>query len=133
MSLTITVLDARDGSDQTFALIGEDQTGSKRIDTASTLTEPRTLVVKHSTSGTGTAAIDRHLIQSSVTKINSSGVARTGTVNLTIAMPRDTVVTAALIEDCIANIVSLICNHAFSATTGFTNTTVIDQLLRGES
>lgn len=133
MSLTITTLDARDGTDQTFALVGQDSVSSKRLDTASTLSEPRSLVIKHSASGSGANAVDRHLVQSSVTKLNSSGVARTGTVNLTIAMPRDTVITSALIEDCIANIVSLISNHAFSATTGFTNDTVILQLLRGES
>lgn len=133
MSLTITTLDARDGSDQTYALLGEDQTGSKRLDTASTLTEPRSLVIKHSVQGSGANAIDRHLVQASYTKVNSSGVPRTGTVNLTIAMPRDTVITSAIIEDLLANIVSLVCNHAFSATTGFTNDTVILQLLRGES
>jgi hypothetical protein len=133
MSLTITTLDARDGSDNTYALIGADSVTSKRIDTASTLAEPKLLVVKHSVSGAGAAAIDRHLVQCSVTKLNSAGVPRTGTVNLTVAMPRDTIITTAEIEDCIANIVSLLCNHAFSATTGFTNDTVIVQLLRGEN
>lgn len=133
MSLTITTLDARDGSDQTFALLGADSVSSKRIDTASTTSEPRILNVKHSASGSGAAAIDRHLVQCASTKLNSAGVPRTATVNLTIAVPRDSVITAAIVQDCIANIVSLICNHAFSTTTGFTNTDVIQQILRGES
>lgn len=133
MSLTITTLDGRAGADQTFTYLGGDATSSKRMDTASTLTEPRLLVIRHSVSGSGAAAVDRHLIQCSVTKLNTSDVPRTGTVNMTIAMPRDTIITKEEIEDCIANIVSLVCNHAFSATTGFTDDTVITQLLRGES
>lgn len=133
MSLTITTLDARNGTDQTFALLGQDSNSSKRIDTASTNTEPKLLNVKHSVSGSGSAAVDRHLIQCSQLKLNSAGVPRTGTVNLTIAVPRDTVITQAMIEDCIANIVSLVCGGAFSTTTGFTSNSVITQLLRGES
>jgi hypothetical protein len=133
MSLTITTLDARDGTDQTYALVGIDATSSKRIDTSSTLSEPKILSVKHSSTGSGANQVDRHLVQCSVTKLNTAGVPRTGVVNLTVAMPRDTIITANDIEDCIANIVSLVCNHAFSATTGFTNDTVITQLLRGES
>lgn len=133
MSLTITTLDGRDGADKTFALVGGDVSSSKRLDTASTLTEPRMLTVKHSTSGQGAAAIDRHLIQCSVTKLNTAGTPRTGTVNLTIAMPRDSIITQNMIEDCVANIVSLVCNPAFSAATGFSNDSVITQLLRGES
>jgi len=133
MSLTITTLDARDGSNQTYALIGADAVSSKRIDTASTLAEPKLLAVKHSTAGVGAAAVDRHLVQVTTTKTNTAGVPRTGTVNMTIAMPRDVVITENDILDCVANIVSLVCGGAFSATTGFSSTTAITQLLRGES
>lgn len=133
MSLTITTLDGLAGADQTYALLGADTVSSKRIDTASTPTEPKLLQVKHSTSGVGNAAIDRHLIQVTRTRMSATGVPRTGTVNLTLAVPRDTIITAADIQDAIANIVSLVCGGAFSVTTGFTSTGVITQLLRGES
>jgi hypothetical protein len=133
MALTITVLDARDGTDQTFALIGQDSTSSTRTDVASTLSEPKKLIVKHSVSGSGANAVDRHLIQASQRKLDSAGLPRDAVVNLTVAVPRSSVITTNMVEDLIANIVSLLCNHAFSATTGFTNDTVIQQILRGES
>lgn len=133
MSLTITTLDARDGTDQTFALLGADESSSTRLDTASTLSEPKKLVIKHSTSGSGANIVDRHLIQVSNTQLDSAGVPRTAVVNLTMAVPRNAAVAQSDVEDAIANIVSLVSNHAFSATTGFTNNTVITQLLRGES
>lgn len=133
MSLTITTLDGRAGADQTFTLLGADNTGSTRLDTASTLTEPKRLNIKHSSSGQGAAAIDRHLIQTSNTKLNTAGVARTATVNLTIAVPRDTVITAAIVEDLISNIISLMSGGAFSTTTGLTSNANITALLRGES
>lgn len=128
MALTITALDARDGTDQTFS----SRSVGNWIDTSSTMLEPRTLSVKHTVSGKDSAAVDRHLIQLAHRKMNTSGAPKDLIVNLTVAVPRDSVVTTAMVEDAIANIVSLVCNHAFSTTTGFTNDTVIQQILRGE-
>lgn len=133
MALTITTLDARDGTDQTFALVGSDSSSSTRIDTASTLSEPKKLIVKHSVSGSGANAVDRHLIQASQRKLDTGGLPRDAVVNMTIAVPRNTVITTAMVDDLVSNIISLLANHAFSATTGLTNDTVIQQLLRGES
>lgn len=133
MSLTITTLDGRAGADQTYALLSQSESGTRRLDTASTPAEPKSLVIKHSVAGSGLNAIDRHLIQVSTTKLDTAGVPRVGIVNLTMSVPRNTAITQTMIEDALANIVNLVCAGAFSTTTGFASNSVITQILRGES
>jgi hypothetical protein len=133
MSLTITTLDAADGSNDSFTLLGADMIGSTRIDTSSTLSAPRKLVIKHSVSGTGANVIDRHLVQVSDSAVNATGVLKTAVVNMTLAVPRDSVITQIMIDDAVANIISLMSAGAFSVTTGLTSNSNVVALLRGES
>lgn len=127
---TLTLDDAS-GDDVVYALIlNGANDGSKRIDTASTLSEPGVLQIKHSVSGSGPNAIDRHLVQLSRTKI-SAGVPRTLTVNFTVAVPRDVAITNQLVFDAVSNLVDFISDGSFSSS-GIGGTTNLVSLLRGE-
>jgi len=133
MALTDTLtLDGATGTEATFALQGRDNSGSRRIDSASTLTEPRLLTIKHSKTGNGVNAIDRHLVQLSRTELDSATVPRTAIVNLTITVPQSAVFTNAEIYDMVAYLVDLISDGGFTGS-GFTGTTALAQLLRSES
>lgn len=124
---TITVDDAS-GDDVSYALVNQDSTGSRRLDVASTLAAPGLLSIKHSVSGKGKAAVDRHLVQLSRT-ITSSPQDAVLIANFTLAVPRDTVVTSQIVHDTVANLLDFLMNGELATLT----TTNIDSLLRGES
>lgn len=124
------VLDDQDGTDITFELVSQAADGTVRLDGASTLTQPRKLVIKHSVSGKGSAAVDRHLVQLTETVVSGADSA-TGTVNLTFAMPRNPLITEAKMYDLASLLLDFITGG--SAITPPTPTTNIQKLLRGES
>lgn len=133
MSFTDTLtLDNATGVDTVYALITRDNTGTKRLNTATSLTEPDNLVIKHSSSGVGANAIDRHLIQFSRTNVDAVGVPRTAIVNFTIAQPRSAALTNAEVIDLVSNLIDLISDGTFSGS-GIGGTVALTQLLRGES
>jgi len=133
MSLSDTLtLDNATGTEATFALQGRDASGARRIDTASTLSQPQNLVIKHSKSGQGLNAIDRHLVQFSRTELDSNGVPRTAIVNFTMAVPQSTVFSSAEILDLAGYLVDLITDGGWTSS-GFAGTTALTQLLRNES
>jgi hypothetical protein len=109
-------------ANHTFAATSVAADGTTRIDTASTLTEPQLLIIKSSTTGKAPNQIDRHLIQASLTKKDSLGVPQTVTCNLTLAVPRNVVITRTMVNDQFKYIVN------FLATT-----TNVDAILRNES
>jgi hypothetical protein len=113
------------GSDRTFKLRKQDGTGTERIDSASTQSEPILMSIKHSVQGNGPAAIDRHLVQFSRTKLNSTtGKPVTSTVNLTLAIPRDSTITVANVEDDLISLLRFICGGSvFDPTADFDGTT----------
>lgn len=125
------VLDDASGDEVTYSLIlNGSGDGSKRIDIASTLSEPGILQIKHSVAGAGPNAIDRHLVQISRTLV-SAGVPRTLVVNFTIAAPRDVVITNQLVFDTVSNMVDFLSDGSFSSS-GIGGTTNLVSLLRGE-
>jgi len=133
MSLSDTLtLDNATGTEATFALQGRDTSGARRIDTASSLATPQTLVIKHSKSGVGQNAVDRHLVQLSRTELDSNGIARTAIVNFTMAVPQSTVFSSTEILDLCGYLVDLITDGGWTAS-GFAGTTALTQLLRNES
>lgn len=123
------LLDNKDGSDVTYRLVQNLPDGTKRIDIASTLAIPSTLVIKHSVTGPAAKLVDRHLVQ-----VNKSVATATGTaivnVNFTVNVPRDVAVTPALVHDTISNVVDFLLDLA---STGLATTANIDAVLRGES
>lgn len=126
------VLDDADGTDVTYRLRSTTSDGgSQRIDIATDLRNPALLVIKHSTTGKGTDAIDRHLVQFSRTLTDSNGKQATMTANFTLNVPRNSVITNQIVYDQVANLLDLLSDGAL--TSGLTDTDAITALLRGES
>jgi len=115
-----------------YALQGRDLNGSNRINTATTLSEPTSLVIKHSKSGNGPNTVDRHLVQFSVTQIDDEGVPRTAIVNFTMAIPRSEALTFANVTDIVSNLIDFISDGSFSGS-GIGGTVALTALVRGES
>jgi len=122
-------LDKADGTDVVFRLVSTDTTGSRRIDIASTLALPATLVIKHSVSGKSPNVIDRHLVQ--LNKVIPTAVGSvTLTANFTLTVPRDVAVTSAEVFDITSNVLDFLSD---SALTGYAAHANLEALLRGES
>lgn len=124
------VLDDVSGDDVTYRLVTRDGNGSRRIDIATDLTQPAHLAIRHSVAGSGADAVDRHLVQFTRTLNDSGGTPRTLTVNLTIAVPRNAVITSTIVKDQLANLVDLLSDGAITTLASTNN---ISSLLRGES
>jgi hypothetical protein len=105
-----------------FSATSVEALGTTRIDTGTTIVEPGLMVIKHSSSGKSPNQLDRHLVQFTTVRKDALGIPYTLTTNLTIAAPRQTVVTRAMINDHIAFV------------RNFLNVTAnVDALLRNES
>ena len=122
-------LDNKDGSDVLYRLVSSSPEGTRRIDIASTLAIPSTLVIKHSQSGKLPNIVDRHLVQVNRSVATSTGTAAVN-VNLTVNVPRDVAVTPTLVHNAISNVVDFLLDLA---STGLATTANIDAILRGES
>jgi len=122
-------LDKQDGTDVVYKLVKTDGTGSQRIDPTTTLSTPKLMTIRHSTSGKGADAVDRHLVSFSQT-VAGSLAPRTTTVNVTIASPRDVAVTQQMIRDLIVNAIDFLSDGAIASQATTAN---IDAILRGES
>lgn len=124
------VLDDVSGDDVTYRLVTRDGNGARRIDIATDLTQPAHLSIRHSVAGSGANAVDRHLVQFTRTLNDSAGIPRTLTVNFTVAVPRNTVITTTMVKDQICNLVDLLSDGAVASLATTNN---ISSLLRGES
>lgn len=122
-------LDDASGDDIVYALVNQDGTGTRRLDTASNLAYPGLLAIKHSVNGSGAGAVDRHLVQVSRTVDATSGP-KTAVVNFTISAPRDTAITNQLVYDAVANLIDFLVDGGLATPMGTTN---LAALLRGES
>lgn len=125
-------LDDASGDEVSYNLQAYLPDGARRIDIASTPTEPRLLEIKHSTSGKDASAVDRHLISASVAKFDGAGVLKKGIVNVTFAQPRSTVISNTELLDLFSAIVDLLCDGGFGSS-GMAGTTNASAILRGES
>nr|UUW21123.1 MAG: hypothetical protein [Sanya steitz-like virus 1] len=118
---TITIND-RVPAAKDFKQIALEDKGSVRMDVSTTNLSPRQMVIRHSTTSKGVDLVDRHLVQFSTVKIDTSGIARTLIVNLTLGVPRNSAIVRTDIDDLIAFI------RNWSGVTAN-----IDGLLIGES
>ena len=125
------VLDDADGTDVTYRLRATLPDGSQRIDIATDLRNPALLTIKHSSTGKGTDAIDRHLASFTRTLTDTNGKQVTLTVNFTLAVPRNSVVTNQIVYDQVANLLDFLSDGTL--TTALSDTDAIQALLRGES
>lgn len=133
MSFTDTLtLDDASGDDTVYVKLSQDSTGTRRLNSASTSAEPSALVIKHTSSGAGVNAVDRHLVQFSQTKLDANDIPRSAIVNFTMAVPRATVITSAMVIDLVSNLIDLISDGTFGPT-GIGGTVALTQLLRGEA
>jgi hypothetical protein len=125
-------LDDASGDAVAFNLQAYLPDGARRIDIASTPSEPKTLEIRHSVSGKDGNAVDRHLVSAVKTKLDSAGIPRKGIVNLTMTVPRTTAISQTDVLDLLAAIVDLVCDGGFG-DSGFTGTTDAAAIMRGES
>lgn len=117
------------GADVVYRLVSQDTTGTRRIDIASTLALPSTLIIKHSQSGKGNLVVDRHLIQLNKTLATALG-STVLNANFTLTVPRDVAVTALTVHDIVSNLLDLLTDGTY---TGTATTPTLDAVLRGES
>jgi len=133
MSFTDTqTLDDASGDDVVYALVSRDAQGTVRRDVATTNAAPGLLTIKHTKSGAGVNAIDRHLVQFSRTVQDSENVPRTAVINFTMSVPQASVITATIVNDLVANLVDLIADGGFTGS-GMAGITALTQLGRGEA
>lgn len=125
-------LDGRAGTETTFVLLPQTNGITTRVDNQSTLSEPNVLEIQHTSTGPAGGLTDRHLIRRTSKKLDSAGVQRVATVNLTVNVPRTAVFTTNDILDMVAHIVDLVSDGGFSGS-GFAGTTALSAILRGES
>lgn len=125
-------LDGSTGTEATFNLQTYLPDGARRIDVASTLTEPRTLEIKHSSTGKGAAVVDRHLISATSQQADAAGTPFKAIVNLTMSVPRNAVFSNADVLDLVSYIVDFITDGGFSGS-GLAGSTNASAVLRGES
>lgn len=86
-------------STRTYSL--KDVTNGNSIRSAATapLNAPEVLTIKNQKSSRGGIVLDRHLVRLDLTKINGSGAPVQASVYVTIEVPEDAVITAAIIKD----------------------------------
>lgn len=93
--MTLTV----DSVANEYAKVRTDATGAVRINTATDLTLPEYLTVRHSTSGRGDQTIDRHLCQFTRAERDAdTGSIYTSQLNVTFVVPRVNLFSTAEIE-----------------------------------
>lgn len=89
---------------KTFNQVYSGNRRSERIDTSSTASLPRQMVIAHTAYTPKGAPVktDRHLLQFSVEKADSNAVEHVATVNLTIAVPQTAAIVRADIDHLLA-------------------------------
>jgi hypothetical protein len=122
-------LDKADGTDVVFKLVSQDQNGTRRLDVASTLALPTTLIIKHSVTGKDPLLIDRHLIQLNKTVAAAIGTA-TVNLNFTLSIPRNVAITNTIIADMVSHLIDFLLDGTL---TGYATHANVDAILRGES
>jgi len=124
------VLDNAAGTDVTFRLRSRDGNGSQYIDIASNLATPHLIAVRHNVQGPKDAPVDRHLVQVAKSLVTATGKLVTVTVNLTVAVPRDPVVTPTVVRDEVFHVLDFMSDGTLATMPATAN---LDALLRGET
>jgi hypothetical protein len=108
-------------STRTYALRSITDGNSVRANASASATLPETLQVKHQLSSRGGVPLDRHLVRLDLGLNSANQGVVSPSVYLTIEVPRDPIVTVAIIKDMKTQLVN------FLATSGY-----VDKLLNGE-
>lgn len=123
-------LNAADGDDVIFNLVSQGLKETQRINIASARPEGEYLNIKHSVTGKGAAAVDRHLVQIQKTVL-VSGIPHLVTCNVTIAVDQVVPNNGVIVIDQLAELFVLLI-PGFDPSTDFTDVSVVQSLLRGE-
>jgi hypothetical protein len=95
--------------------------GILRVNSSAPVGLPETLSVNHTEGKKGGLPLDRHLIRLDLAKANGSGAVVTASFYVVMEVPRDPIITAAMLKDMRTQMVNLL------ATAGY-----MDKLLAGE-
>lgn len=120
LSDNITLADAS-AANKTFNLVSQTGSERKRFDIASTLSAPRTMLVRHAVTGTGTDKSDRHSVSFQKIAVGADANPKTILASFSLVIPQDTSV-AAQIDDLVAFVKNFLATSAN-----------IDAIKRGES
>lgn len=123
------VLDAVDGTDVTYRLIKNAPEGTIRVDLTSSPADTTNFQIRHSVSGKGSAAVDRHTV--TIARNYDTGTAIANKfVSFTLGGNRNTALTNADLYDLACNLIDFI---ASGAITTLASTANLEALVRGES
>lgn len=120
-----------DALDIEYALVNVDGNNTTRRSRASSLSEPHTLIVKHSASPKDTTQTDRTLISFQDTVL-VSGKARQVTLNMTFAIDRDISGGNGIGQDMLCRLASLLIDGIDVDTVVVGNLGTLAKLLLGE-
>jgi len=130
------LLDGSGGVEVSFSHLKNLPDGAQYLDTATNLTEPKTLVLKNSVSTKVVNGIsvttDRHLIQFTWKKKTAAGSDRFLTLNFTAAVPQDSVITSAMYLELLAHLIDLLSDGTWSGS-GYTTHANADAILIGKT
>lgn len=119
---TDIVLAGDGGSTRTYAWKAPISPGGLlRVNSSSPVGLPETLSVNHTESKAGGLPLDRHLIRLDLSKSTASGAVVKASFYVVMEVPRDPVITAAMLKDMKTQMVNLL------AVSGY-----MDKLLAGE-
>lgn len=131
MLATTITLDDASGDDVVFNQVLSQIPGEvRRIDPTKPTNEPRMLLIRQSTQGKGSTLADRRNISFLETVRATNGVSSTGSVSISIVIPREGAVTEQIMLDLIAMSIDFLSSGAL---TGLSDTTTARALLRGEA
>jgi hypothetical protein len=122
-------LDDASGDDVVFDLVYQNGFESRRINAVTTLALPEYLTIKHTSSGSGLSAVDRHLVQLAVS-VDADPQPVTAIFNFTLQIPRVAEVTSAIVNDAVAKLIDFIVAGGLATPMSTTN---VDKLLKNES
>jgi hypothetical protein len=120
-SSSLSINDASAVSKSFVEVTSTNTTEKKRLDSTTDAISPRTMVIRHQTTGKGASIADRHNVVFSKTLTDAEGNLLTASVSMAVTVPRDVVFTQSVIDDLIA------FQKNFFTTANTTS------LLRGES
>lgn len=129
---TLTLDDA--SGDATTYVQLPPQTGeaSRRINSATTSTEPGLMVIRHNSANQKGVVVDRRSLAFTQTKLSSNNGPVTGAVSINFTQPRDTVITDAMMLDLLSVAVDFITSGGFG-DSGIAASTNFDKFNRGEA
>jgi methyl coenzyme M reductase subunit D len=88
-----------------YSLVSLQDSKATRAVAASGLTTPKTMVISHTSSGSGVNAVDRHLVRLNEAALGSDNVTvKTGSIYIVIEKPRQ-IVTDAAVQDLLDELV----------------------------